>query len=191
MAMPSSTLPSSTSSPASISFRSLVLGIGFDRLARNFDSFVELLGVAIGVHLALVAAQRCVAAHVDHLLVSGDGLVGLVLLVIDGAQALEKDAAIVLLVGGVGAVGVRGEIDHVLVDLRGFVEAAQHIEQQALVVAGFEVVRFLLERLANGGQRVFVLALAALNLADVNQRAGIVRIGVGQFAGTLSCAASS
>ncbi len=57
MARPSSTLPSSASSPASISFRSLVLGIGFDCLARNFDSLVELFGVAVGVHLALVSAQ--------------------------------------------------------------------------------------------------------------------------------------
>ena len=97
-----------------------------------------MLGVAIGVDLALVAALGEVAAELDHLLVGGDGFGGLVLLVIDGGEALEEDAAVGFLFLGVGAVGVLGEVDHLLVDGDGFVVAAEDIEQQAFVVSGFE-----------------------------------------------------
>ena len=161
-----------------------ILGIGRDGLAGDFDGLVELLGVAVGVHLALVAAHGGVAAHVDHLLVGGDGLVGLVLLVIDGAEALEEDAAVVLFLVGVGAVGVGGEIDHGRVGLRGLVEAAQHVEQQAFVVAGFEACGVELARFLDGGQRIFILALAALNLGDVDERLGVVGVGLGQLLDT-------
>ncbi len=147
-----------------------VLGIRRNRLARNVDGFVELVVVAIGVHFTLVAAHRWVAAQVDHLLVSGERLVGLVLLEVNRAQPLQEDAAIVLFFAGVGAVGVRGQIDHALVGLRRLIQPAQHIQQQALVVAGFERAGIELARLADGGQRVFVLALAALNLSNVHQR---------------------
>ena len=154
-----------------------VLGIGFDRLLCDLHSLVEHLGVAVGVHLALVAARGHVAAHVDHLLVGGDGLVDLVLLVVDRAQPLKEDAAIVLFLGGVRAVGVRGLVHHLLVGGGGLVVVAQHVEQQAFVVAGLEILRVLLARLANGGQRIFILALAPLNFGNVNQRAGVLRIG--------------
>ena len=113
-------------------------------------------------------------------LVGGDGLGDLVLLVIDRPQPLQEDAAIVLLLGGVGAVGVRGQVHHLLEDLRGFVEAAQHIQQQPLVVAGFQIAGLLHARFADGGQRILILSLAALNLADMNQGAGILRVGLGQ-----------
>ena len=148
-----------------------ILGVGLDGLARNFDRLVELLGVAVGVHLELVAAHRRFAAHVDQFLIGGNGLGGLVLLVIDRPQPLQEDAAIVLLLGGVSAVGVRGQVHHLLEDLRGLVEAAQHVQQQPFVIAGFQDFGSLLARLADGRQRILVLSLAALDLANVNQRA--------------------
>ena len=157
------------------------LGIGVDGLARDFDCFVELLGVTIGIDLALVAAQRRVAAHVDHLLVSGNRLVGFVLFVVNRAQPLEEDSAIVLFFRGVRAVGVRGEIDHVLVNLGGFVVPSQHVEKETLVISGFEIIRFLLNGFADGCQGVIVFALTALDFADVNERAGVIGIGVGQL----------
>ncbi len=60
------------------------------------------------------------------------------------------------------------------------VEAAEHIEKQALVVAGFERSRVLFAGLADGGQRVFVVALAALNFADVDEGLSVFRIRFGQ-----------
>ena len=84
-----------------------VLGIGGHGLARNLDRLVELVRVAIGIHLALVAAHRNAAAHVDHLLVGGDRLVGLVLFEVHRSQPLQEDAAVVLFLVGVSAVGVR------------------------------------------------------------------------------------
>ena len=69
------------------------------------------------------------------------GLIGLVLFVVDRAQPLEEDAAVVLLLGGVGAVGVRSEVHHLLVDLGGLVIAAKHVEQKPFVIAGFERIR--------------------------------------------------
>src|SRR5208282_3726179 len=97
---------------------------------------------------------------------------------INRAKPLEKDAPIVLFLGGVRAVGVRRKVDHVLVNLGRFVIASQNVEQETLVVTGLEVVWFLLYGFANGGERVFVLALAALDFADVNQRSGVIGIGV-------------
>ena len=158
-----------------------ILGVGLDGFVRNLHGLVELLGVAISVHLPLKAAQRHIAAQVDHLLIGGDGLGGLVLLVIDRPQPLQEDAAIVLLLGGIGAVGVGGQVHHFLVGLGGFVVAPQHVQQQPLVIARFKAGGVLLARLADGGQRIFVLSLAALDLADVDERPDVFRIGLGQL----------
>ena len=117
MARPSSTLPAVGQLTGEHQFQIAVLGIGLDRLARDFDRLVELLGIAIGIDLALVAAECRVAAHVNQFLVGRDCLIGLVLLAIDCAEAFEKDAAVVLFFRSVGAVGMRGELNHVLVDL--------------------------------------------------------------------------
>ena len=174
-------------------FQVIVLWVDLDGLARDFDGFIELLGVAIGVDLALIAAQSGVATHVDHFLICGDGVLSLVLLVVDGAEAFEEDAAIVLLVVGVGAVGVRGEVDHVLVDLNGFIVAAEDVEQQAFVVAGLEIVRLFLGGLADGRRCSHrrICPGGVPNFADVDQRAGVVRISVGQLGWYCFAAASS
>ena len=137
-------------------------------------------GVAIGIYLPLVAAHGRIAAHINHLLVYGDCLVGLVLLLINGAEAFEEDAAVVLFLGGISAIGVRGEVNHGRVSLSGLVEAAQHVEHQAFVVAGFKAGGVQLARLLDGGQRIFKLALAALNLGDMHQGLGVIRIGGSQ-----------
>ena len=115
-----------------------ILGVGFDGLARDLDGLVEDPGVAVGVHLPLVAPQGQIATHVDELLIGADGRVDLVLLVIDGPQPFQEDAAIVLFLDCIRAVGVRGHFHHLLVGLGGLVEAAQHVQQQTLVIAGFQ-----------------------------------------------------
>ncbi len=64
--------------------------------------------------------------------------------------------------------------------MSGLVKAAQHVEDQAFVVAGFKVRGVELAGLANGGQRIFKLAGAALNFRDVHERLGVFGIGLGQ-----------
>jgi hypothetical protein len=158
-----------------------ILGVSLDGLARHLDGLVELFGVAPGVHLGLIAAHCRLAAHVNQLLIGGDGLGCLVLLVIHRSQPLQEDAAVVLLLGGVGSVGVRGQVHHLLVGLRGLVVATQHVQQQPLVEARFQAAGVHLARLADGGQRILILSLAALNLADAHQGAGVLRVGLGQL----------
>ena len=80
MAMPSSLLPCSTKCSGEHHLHVRILGIGIGGLASDLDGFVEHLGLAVGLNLQVRSRERLVAAHVDHLLVSGDGLVGLVLL---------------------------------------------------------------------------------------------------------------
>ena len=118
--------------------------------------------------------------HLDQFLKGRNRLIRLVLLVIDRAQPLQEDAAIVLLLGGIRAVGMRGQIHHLLVDLGRFVVAAQHIQQQSLVVAGFERLRVLVERLLNCNQCIFILSLAAQNLPDVDENTRVFRVDHGQ-----------
>ena len=55
-----------------------------------------------------------------------------------GAKPLKEDGAIILFVRGISAIGVRGKVDHVLVNLGGFIIASQDIKQEALVISGFE-----------------------------------------------------
>ena len=84
-----------------------VLGIGGDCFARNLERLIKLVGVAVGVHLALVAALGGIAAQIDHLLVGGNGIVGFVFFHVDPAQPLQEDAAVVLFLVGISAIGVR------------------------------------------------------------------------------------
>ena len=158
-----------------------ILGVGRGCFARDLNRLVELPGISIGVYLSLVGAHCRVAAHFNHLLVSGDGQVGLVLLLIDVAEPLEEDAAVVLFFLGVSAVGVGGEIDHGRVGLRSVVEAAQDVEQQTLVVAGFKAGGVELARLFNGGQGIVKLVLAALDFGDMDERLRVLGIGRGQL----------
>ena len=157
-----------------------VLGICVRSLARQVRGLIEHLGVDVGLHLLFNGALCAFAAHVDHLLVSGNGLVGLILFVIDRAQMLEEKAAVALFLGGVSAVGMRGQLDHLLEGLRSLVKAAQHVQQVAFLEAGFERRGVLLARFANGGERVLEFSLAELNLGHIHQRLGIFRIGFGQ-----------
>ena len=151
-----------------------VLGVGRNGLARDLDGLFELLGVAVGIHLSLEAAVCRLATHIHHLLVGGNRLLGLVLLQVDGAETPEEDAAIVLFLVGVRAIGMRREIHHCRVGLGGLVKATEHVEQQALVVASFKVGGVELAGLLDGGQRVFKLVLAALNFSDMHQRLWIL-----------------
>ena len=97
-----------------------------------------------------------------------------------GAEPFEEDAAIVLFFVGVRAVGMRCEVDHGRVGLRGLVKAAQNVEQQAFVVAGFQARGVQLTRFADCGQRIFKLSLAALDLRDVYKGLGVLRVGCGK-----------
>ena len=108
-----------------------IFGIAGNGFASQIRGLVEQFGLAVGFNLLFEAAQGVVSAHVDHLLVGGDGLGGLVLFAVDGGEVVEEEAAVAFLFGGVGAVGVGGEIDHLLVGGGGFIEAAQHVEQLA------------------------------------------------------------
>ena len=53
--------------------------------------------------------------------------------------------------------------------------------QQPFVESRFQRVGIHLARLADHSQRIFILALPALDLGDVNQRLGVVGIGFGQI----------
>jgi hypothetical protein len=98
-----------------------------------------------------------------------------------GAEPFEEDAAIVLFLVGISAVGMAGEVDHGRVGLSGLIEAAQDVEQHAFVVAGFKAGGVQLAGFAHGGQRIFKLPLAALDLRDVDESFGVLRIGCGKL----------
>ena len=142
------------------------------------DRLVKHLGVAIDIDLVLISAQSIFAAQIDHLLVGRDGFIDLVLLVVNRAEPLKEDGAIIFLVGGIGAIGMGGQVDHVFVDLGSLVITAKNIEQQSFVVACLQRIRILLDGLLNGRQRFFVFALAAKDLADMDRGARILRVGV-------------
>ena len=104
-------------------FQVAILGIGGHGLLSHVERFIELMRAAIGVDFSLVAAHRNTAAQVDHLLVCRNCLFHLVLFQAHGSQPFEEDAAVVLLLFGIRAVGVRDlrGIHHLLVNLDGFV----------------------------------------------------------------------
>ena len=65
-----------------------ILGVGIHGFAGDLDGAIEHPCFAVGFHLAFIAAKSSVSAHIDHLLVSSNGQIGLVLFVIDSTQAL-------------------------------------------------------------------------------------------------------
>ena len=97
---------------------------------------------------------------------------------VNRTEPFKKDGAIILFVRGVCAVGVRSQIDHVLVDLRGLVVATEDVKQQSFVVACFERIGILFDGFLYGRERFFVLALAPKDLADVNEGACVLRVGL-------------
>ena len=73
-----------------------------------------------------------------------------------------------------------GEVHHLFEGLGGLVEAAQLVKEQAFVETGLQGVGVLLAGLADGDQRILILALAALNFSDVDQGLSVLGIGLGQ-----------
>ena len=76
---------------------------------------------------------------------------------------------------------MRGQIDHFFADGSGLIEAAQGVQQQALVVSSFEILGRFGAGLTNRDESVFVLALTPENLTDVNHDADIFRVGLEQI----------
>jgi hypothetical protein len=76
---------------------------------------------------------------------------------------------------------VRGQVDHLLVGLGGLVETAEHIEEQAFAIAGFKGCGVLFAGLANGGEGIFIFALAALDVTDVDEGFDVFRIRLGEL----------
>ena len=75
----------------------LVLGHGQRRLLGDLGCLIVLLGIAVGIHLALVPALGVFPAHGDHQLVGLHRQVCLLLLAVNVGQPVEKDGAVVLL----------------------------------------------------------------------------------------------
>ena len=144
----------------------LVLGHLLGCLLGNLGGLVVLLGIAIGIHLALVTTLRIVAAHRGHLLVSLYGLIGFVLLAVDVRQAVEEDRAVVLFRVGVLTIGMVG-LDHQVFENDGrFFVMAQGIVDQCFVEADLERVGAESLGLLEGGQRLIVVTLPPLDLGD-------------------------
>ena len=103
-----------------------------------------------------------------------------VLFVIHRAQPLQEDTAVVLLLAGVGAVGVGSQVHHLLVNLRSLIVAGQYVQHKPFVIAGFKRRGVHLARFANGGQRILILSLAALNFTNMDQSLRVLGIGLGK-----------
>ncbi len=157
----------------------LVLGHGLRGLLGDLGGLVVLLGIAVGIHLALVPALGVFPAHGDHQLVGLHRLVGLVLLAVDVGQPVEEDRAIVLLRVGVLAVRMAGLLHQALQGLRGFVVVAERVVDQGLIEADFERIRGQSLGLLQRGQRLLVVALPPLDLRDPQIGLRILRVGGG------------
>ncbi len=157
----------------------LVLRHGLRCLLGHLGRLVVLLGIAVGIHLALVSALGIFPAHGDHQLVGLHRLVGLVLLAVHIGQPVEEDGAIVLFRFGVLAVRVAGLLYQALQGLRRLVVVAQGVVDQGFVEADFERIRGQRLGLLQRGQRLLVVALAALDLRDAQIGLRVLRVGSG------------
>ena len=147
----------------------LILGEGVGRVGGGVGGFLPHVRVAVGVDLALVAALGVVgAAEVEDLLIGGYGFGGLVLLAIDDAEAVEEDGAVGLLGIGVFSVGMGGAVEEFDEDCGGLVVASEGVVDEGFVIGELERVGLKGLGLLDGFEGGIVVALAALNLGDVN-----------------------
>ena len=140
--------------------------------------------IAIGLDLARISVARvagvgqivtggcsvAVAAKLHDLLVCLHGLRGLVLFAVDDGKPIQEGRAVLLLLLGVLAIGVRGGVENAGQYIGCLAVFAQCVVDERLVVAEFERILHLRLRLLQGCQRLVVVALATLNLGDANLR---------------------
>ncbi len=132
--MPSSDLAGVGELPGVHQLDATILGKGLGGVGGDGGGFLLLVGLAVGVDLSLVAAQGELTAEVGHLLVVADGFGGLVLLAVDGAEAVEEEVAVGFFGVAVFAVGVVGGGEELLEDVEGLVVAAERIVDEGFVI---------------------------------------------------------
>ena len=173
-ASPSSTCPISASWPAYSKLHQVVLGNRLRGFGRGGGRVLPLVRVAIGVDLDHRSpALRSRLRQVDHLLVGRHGFGRLVLLAIDDAKPVEEDRAVLLLLLGVLAIGMRRRIENAGENAGCLVVLAQRVVGQGLVVVQLERILDLRLCLFEGCERLVVMALAALDLGDTNLGLGV------------------
>ena len=138
-----------------------------------------MLGIAVGIHLALVPVLGILPAQRHHQLVRLNRLICFVQLPVYVGQAVEEDGAIVLLGIGVLAVRVCGLLYQSLQALHCFVVVTERVVDQGFIEANFQGIGGQGLRFLQGGQRLLVVALPPFDLRDPQVGLGILRVGHG------------